>query len=121
MKNKIIVTEETKALAQKAKAAKIQYAKDNLVLDYGDEQHWRELAKKHNIRLPIYYHPNRETKYLKRAMKKLNVDMKEYLESCGVLTLKELVSLNPTHTALSEVGFLLEYVEEKSLDNQTYN
>lgn len=114
MKNQIELTQEMKDKAVEAKKAKVAYAQENLQLDYGDEQHWRELAKKHNIRLPTYYHPNVETKYLKRAMKKLNVDMKEYLESCGVLTLKELVSLNPTHTALSEVGFLLEYVEDNT-------
>jgi hypothetical protein len=110
----IELTQEMKQKALEAKKAKMAYAQENLQLEYGDEGHWRELAKKYNLRLPVYYHPNTDTKYLKRAMKRLNVEPRDYLEACGVKSLKQLSSLNPTWTAFAEVGLLLEYIEDNT-------
>lgn len=78
-----------------------------------DENHWRNLASRYNIRLPVSYIPNTETKYIKRVAKKLGIDYKEYLEDCGAKTLKELVEFNPNYPAYAEVGLLLEYYNEK--------
>lgn len=99
-------------LAQQAKQEKIAWAKENLKLDWEDLPHWKSLASKYKFRLPSYYQPGTETKYLKRLMKHCNIDMNAYLESCGVRTVKELVWLNPTHPAVAFCGYGLEYVDE---------
>lgn len=88
--------------------------------DWEDMPHWKELASKYNVRLPTYYQPATETKYLKRLLKHLGVDQSEYLEACGVASVKELVSLNPTYPAYVECGLLLEYYDE-SIQNKDVN
>lgn len=105
-------------LAQQAKQEKIAWAKANLKLDWEDLPHWKSLSSKYGFRLPSYYQPGTETRYLKRLMKHCNVDMNDYLESCGVRTVKELVCLNPTHPAFVFCGFALEWVEGVKNGNQ---
>ena len=56
--------------------------------------------------------PNTEMKYLKRAMRVLGVNPKDYLEDCGATTLKKLAEMNPLMTAHEEVGLLLEHAKE---------
>lgn len=111
------ITEEMKQAAQQAKKDKIAYAKEHLDLDWGDdEKHWKSLGKLYNVRLPAYYHSSEETKYARRLFKKLGGDMNEYLEYSGCRTLKELVSLNPTHNAVAFCGFILEWWHEKQTE-----
>lgn len=88
-------------------------AGESLIQDFEDENHWRNLASDLDIRLPSRYIPNSEVKHLKRVMKKLNINPKEYLEDCGCTTLKGLVSLNPTWPAWAEVSLMLEWYDEK--------
>lgn len=99
-----------------ARLAKQEAAK-SLKQDWEDIQHWKELASKHGVRLPSYVHPNTETKYLKRLFKKLNLDIQEYLDSCGVKTAKSLVNMNTNYPAYAEVGLALEWINERGLDS----
>ncbi len=99
--------------AQEARKAKAQWAKENLQLEYEDDEHWKELSKLYGFRLPIYNIPNTSTKYLKRLLTKHGIDVQEYLESCGVSSIKELISLNPKYTARAECGFALEYINDR--------
>lgn len=103
--------------AQKAKVEKMEFAKANLKLDYLDEPTWRELSKKYSFRLPSWYQPASSTKYIKRLFKKVGIDIQDYLEACGVKSLKELNTLNPTEPAFASVGFALEYIEETKNGN----
>ena len=96
-----------------ARLAKQEAAK-KLDHDWGEDlKHWKSLASKYGVRLPSYVHPNTETKYLRRLFNKTGMDIKEYLEDCGVPTLKKLVALNPNYPAYVEVGVALEYIDEK--------
>lgn len=106
------ITQEQIEAAKKAREAKKAWAAANLQMGYADEDYWRQLGKEAGVRLPQRHIANTESKYLKRMLKKLDIDSKEYLESCGVRGFKELASLNPQGTALSEVGLLLEYWKE---------
>ena len=99
--------------ARIARAEKAKWAKENLKLDWMDDAHWRELASKYNTRLPNKTAPNTEVKYLKRLFKSVGIDYKEYLDACGVTTLKQLVSLNPHMPAFAEVGFALEWIDSR--------
>lgn len=107
-----VITQEDREKGQQARLLKKQWALENLVLDYEDELHWQTLAKQHGVRLPSQYVPNNELKYMKRIMKKLEVDPKDYLDACGVTTLKQLVKLNPTWNARAEIGLLLEHFDD---------
>lgn len=99
---------------EKAKLAVQEKKEANLHLkqDFLDLSVWKGLASKYGVRLPRYYIPNTETKYLKRLFKTVGVDIQEYLDACGVSTLKQLVRLNPDYPAYAEVGIALEYIDE---------
>ena len=99
---------------EKAKLAVQQKKEANAHLknDFSDLPHWKELASKYGVRLPSYYIPCKETKYLRRLFKKVEMDIQEYLEYCGVSTLKQLVKLNPNYPAYAELGLALEYIDE---------
>ncbi|MGI0077866.1 MAG: hypothetical protein ACREAU_10765 [Nitrosopumilaceae archaeon] len=99
-------------LAKQAREAKKEAA-HHLKTEYSDMNYWKTLASKYNVRLPVYYQPFAETKYLKRAAKMLGVDIQEYVESCGCKTLKEYASLNITWTAQASVGLFLEWWDDK--------
>lgn len=102
-----------KEQAAASRLAKKQWAEQNLKLTYEDAPLWRELASKYGTRLPSYVHPNTSGKYLKRMLTHLGVDSKEYLESCGVKSFKQLAELNPEYNAQAECGYILEYFDEK--------
>lgn len=102
--------------AQAAIAEKKQ-ANTHLKQDFSDLPHWKELASKYGFRLPSYYQPSTETKYLRRLFKKLNVDINEYIEACGVKGIKSLVNMNSSWPAYAEVGLALEWIDERGLDS----
>ena len=104
--------EEIRLKGVEARRKKAEWAKEHLRNDFADHPLWRELAKKYDVKLPLYYEPNTETKYLHRVFKKTGTCYKEYLEACGATSLKQLASMNPTYPAYAEVGLLLEWVDE---------
>ena len=109
----IVLTEELKQKAQEAKKAKMLFAEQSLKLDWGDESHWKELAKKLNVKMPVWYHPNTNVKFLKRLFKKVGIDIKEYVQDMGYSTLTKMMQDNPHMPAYAEYGFALEYISEK--------
>lgn len=100
---------------EQAKASRLakQEASKSLIQDFADMNTWKELASKHGVRLPSYVHPNTETKYLRRLFKKAEMDIKDYLDACGVSGLKKLAALNPDYPAYAEYGLALEYIDEQ--------
>lgn len=112
---KNLTKEERALMLEKAKAKREEKKKagESLRQNYADENYHRSLASELGVRMPASYIPNTETKYLKRAAKHFGVDIKEYLEDCGVKTLKQLANMNPQMSAVEEVGLFLEYVKEK--------
>lgn len=108
-----IITEESRQKAKETKQAKIAWATENLYTDFGDDEaHWRKIASDFGVRLPAWYIPGSETKHIRRVAKKLGIDIKDYLEYCGVPNLKALTRLNPKWNAVGEIGLLLEYWAE---------
>lgn len=93
--------------------AKRAWGEEHLKQDYGqDEAHWRALASEAGIRLPAKYIPSSDTKYLKRILKKLNIEAKEWLDVEGYTTLKDFSVNNPTWPSYAHIGLLLEYWKE---------
>lgn len=113
------MNKEFKPDYEKAKLAVQKKKEDNahLYQDFLDSPTWKELASKYGVRLPRYYIPNTETKYLKRLFKKVEIDIQEYLEDCGVKTAKSLVNMNSNWPCYAEVGLALEWIDERDLDS----
>ena len=90
-----------------------EWAKENLILNHADENYWRTTASEKGLRLPQWHIAGTEIKYIKRACKKLGVDVKEYTESTGFKTLKEFAETNYKFNAVAQVGLVLEYWVDK--------
>lgn len=90
-----------------------EYAKKHLILDRPDEPYWKAIASERGIRMPQWHILGTEVKYVKRACKKLGIDVKEYVESTGFKTLKEFAENNPKFNAVAQVGLVLEYWADK--------
>lgn len=118
--NKIFapMTEEQRQQAKETRDAKKLIAEQTLKLEYADENHWTFLASKYSVRLPVYYQPSSEIKYVRRIAKKLNVDINEFLSSTGYSNVKSLASANPTWTARAICGTFLEFFDDNL--NNTY-
>lgn len=110
--NYTFTAEERAAALVKAKAsqeAARKWADENLRQDFADANHWRELASAHGLRLPPRYIPGSSTKHLKRALKKLGVEVATYCRACGVSSLGALATMNPDWPAWAQVGMILEF------------
>lgn len=112
------MSEEQRAQAKETRQAKKLLAEQTLKLEYADENHWASLASKYSVRLPVYYQPSSEIKYVRRIAKKLNIDINEFLSSTGYSNVKSLASANPTWTARAICGTLLEFYDDNL--NNTY-
>lgn len=98
--------------AQASRDAKKVYAEANLSLDYADEKYWRETASSLGVRLPQRYDVG--PKGIKKVAKGLGVDVKDFVNSTGFASLKDLCQANSTWTSLALSGLLLEwYIGEK--------
>jgi hypothetical protein len=92
-----------------------EYAKEHLTLNRPDEPYWKVEASARGIRMPQWHILGTEVKYVKRACKKLGIDVKEYVESTGFKTLKEFAENNSKFNAVAMVGLVIEYAVDKEL------
>lgn len=115
-----LTEEERQANAERAKIARAEKksAGEFLKQSWQDEPHWRRLASKFNVRLPLAYNSNSEVKYLKRIMKAVGCDYKDYLEACGYTNLKQFHKDNPLTPAFAECGMFLEWWNERAEGNK---
>lgn len=69
-----LTEDQRKELREKANLAREIKKKEgeSLFQDFGeDEAHWRTLASRYNVRLPVSYIPNTEIKYIKGLQRSL--------------------------------------------------
>lgn len=90
-----------------------QYAREYLNISYADEQFWRDKASTFGLRLPFWWIPSSETKYVRRACKKLSIDINDFITSTGFSNLNQLVKVNSKWTALGMVGLCIEFALER--------
>lgn len=88
-----------------------EYAKEHLHIKYQDEDFWKERSSFYGFRMPMWWIPASETKYVRRACKKLGVKVEDFVYSSGFSNLNQLVSVNPTWTAFGMVGLCIDYKE----------
>lgn len=108
------ITQEMHNQAKLTRELKKLEAEKNLKLEYADADHWSSLASKFGVRLPIYYHPSSETKYIKRMASKIGIDLQDFLNSTGFSTLKQLVEANKTFNCAAMCGILIEYADNQA-------
>lgn len=119
MTHLVPMTEEQREEIKQKRIADQEYAKANLKTDYADKKFWKDAASKYNLRLPGWWIHSSEIKYIRRACKKLKIDVRDFIESTGFNNLNELAENNPTWNAVSMVGLVLEFKE--SFDRATNN
>lgn len=107
--------EQRQAVKDKREEAQ-EYAKVNLKTEYVDENYWRETASKYGLRLPGWWIPSSEVKYIRRACKKLDIEVSDFIASTGFSNLNQLAENNPRFTALAMVGLVVEFKEDLQTD-----
>lgn len=85
------------------------FAHANLKLDFADTNHWRTLAARYGVKLPVWYRKGSELKYLKRALRILGYGTADVADATGFTTLREFAASNPTWPAFALVGLILEH------------
>lgn len=109
------MTEQQREEVRLKRIADQEWAKEHLGTSYADEQFWREKASEFSIRLPMWWKPASDTKYVRRACKKLGIDIKDFVTSTGFSNINQFVQNNPRWSALAMVGLCIEY--KLSLEN----
>lgn len=120
MKVFVPMTEEQRQLVKERREAAQLWASENLRDDFADESFWRSLSSDRGIRMPQRHVPGSDIKHLKRACKKLNIEVSDFLESTGFTNLKQLASANKTWPSWALVGLILEYENDVSTHDYKY-
>lgn len=103
------MTEEQREEIKQKRIEAQEYAKANLKTDYADEKFWKDKGSELGIRFPGWWIKGSEVKYIRRACKKLGVDISEYVDSTGFKNLNEFSAHNPKLNAVCMVGLVIEY------------
>lgn len=106
------MTEEQREEIKQKRIEAQEYAKANLKLDYADEKFWKDKGSELGIRFPGWWIKGSEVKYIRRACKKLGVDVNSFVESTGFSNLNQLVKVNSTWSAVGMVGLCIEFAIE---------
>lgn len=109
-----ITEAERASMLEKAAIAKAKKREEAInIVTLIDAPYHRDLAKQYGLRMPTSYCQSHELKYVKRAAKKLGVDINVWVkETVGAKNLAEVAKLNPNIGAVGMVGLLLEWVHE---------
>lgn len=112
MTNFTPITEEQRQQAKQQRLDDQEFARNNLKITYLDQPHWVNLASKYGSKLPLWWKPASDVKYLRRIAKKANFDLTLFVQSTGCSNIKEYADLNSNYTALGVSGPLLEFIDE---------
>lgn len=111
MSSLVPMSDEQRQQIKADRIAAQEYARQHLKTEYMDQNYWAETASKYGLRLPGWWIPSSEVKYIRRACKKLSIDVAQFVESTGFSNLAQLAENNPRFTAVALVGLVLEFKE----------
>jgi hypothetical protein len=115
------ITDAQREQAKQQRLVDQEFARNNLKVIYTDQPHWVTLASKYNCKLPMWWKPSSDVKYLRRVAKKANFDLNVFVESTGCSNIKEYAELNSNWSVLGLVGTLLEFIDEqKTSESKQY-
>lgn len=115
MSHLVPITAEQREESKQKRLKDQQFARENLYISSKDEQFHSELASTLGVRMPSWWIPGSEVKYIRRACKKLGVEASDFVESTGFKNVKELAEFNPKWSAFGLVSLVLEYYNERGL------
>lgn len=107
------MTDQQREEAKQKRLNDQQFARENYKITYSDEGFWREKASQYGLRMPGWWVSGSETKYIRRACKKLGIDVNSFIESTGFSNLSEFARNNAKFTAFAMVGLVIEHFIEK--------
>ena len=97
------------ALAARLKMSEECKANEHLYkLSYMDSNYWQDLATTYKLRMPTYNVPC-TVKGMRKYLRRLDIDCKQWLEYCGLNKLQQFIDLNPKYTLYAFAGNALEY------------
>ena len=67
------ITEEQREQAKQQRLVDQEFARNNLKINYIDQPHWVGLASKYNSKLPGWWYPISEIKYMRRVAKRMGL------------------------------------------------
>lgn len=122
MSNKQFVpmTDEQRQQVKENREAAQQWANENLLDNFADETFWRGLSSDAGIRMPQRHVPGTDIKHMKRACKKLNIEVVDFLQSTGFSTLKQLATSNIKWPSWALVGLILEFSHDNKTNQYKY-
>lgn len=109
MSHLVPITDEQRQINKQKRLEDQQHARENLKITYADEGFWREKASELGLRMPLWWVKGTETKYIRRACKKLGLDVKDFVESTGFKNLNEFTQNNPNWTAFGMTGLVIDH------------
>jgi len=107
------ITDEQRAQAKIQRKIEQEYARKHLFISSKDEQFHRDLGAKLGVRMPFWWIPCTETKYIRRSAKKLGINLQDFVETTGFDSIKEFCYANSELTAFTVVGLMLEWYESE--------
>lgn len=110
------MTDEDRAKSKLVKDQKREWALLNLRQEFQDFGSWKELSSKFGVRLPVYYVPGTDIKFIRRMAKKIGVSIDDFVETTGCVSLKEFAMSNINWPCYALCGVFLEWVN--SLDGE---
>ena len=114
------MTEQQREEVRLKRIAQQEWATNNLKDNFADEPVWRSLGSDYSVRFPQRHVPGSELKYLKRACKKLGLEISTFLESTGFSTLKQFAEANKTYPSWALVGLILEFHHDHKTNEYKY-
>lgn len=99
--------------ARKDKSAGYKANEHLYTLEYMDSNLWQELAQEAKFKMPAYNRPC-TTSAMRKIMRTLKVDAKQWIDDVALKGLQQWIDLNPKHTAYAFAGNILEWRSEYS-------
>lgn len=81
-------------------------------LTYLEENHWQSLAKDAKYKMPAY-NQHCTTLEMRKILRKLKVDVHEWLQCSALSNLQQWIDLNPSYTAYAFAGNILEWLQDR--------
>lgn len=111
--NFVPMTDEQREAAKQSRLDAQEYARSHLKHQFVDHAHWTTLASKYNCKLPGWWYPASDVKYLRRIANKADFDLNLFVQSTGCSNIREYADLNANWSVLGLCGTLLEYIDEE--------
>lgn len=77
-----------------------------------DDNHWKDLARKYYVRLPVWKTVPTPEK-MRYWLRKFRLAERDYLEITGYKRIENFMELNPAWPLRAWVGLLLEYINNR--------